>query len=175
MYELTIKNELWSFQFKKRYSALSCGKVVASIVNSTDNETFRFNNRAYKVEFNDGQTMEFVQKSKLGIGSVEYTVYQDETHNEEYSVYQDKELLGTISKETLKSKYRLQINGTGSNIAMGNFLERSFHYTDVLENTITIQKGTSPLSRWKVTSESEITQVDIAVILFLRAMTELIQ
>lgn len=175
MQELTIKNELWSFQLNKRYTALCSGEVVASIVYSTCSDTFRFNSRSYKVEFNDGHTMEFVQKTKRGIGSVEYMVYHDEAHDEEYNVYQNKELLGVINKETLKSKYRLQINGVGFDIATGSFMQRSFSYTNLLDSRINIHKGPSPLSRWKVTSESEISHIDVAAILFLRAMTELLQ
>ncbi len=170
MHELTLKNELLSLSLKKRYSALCGDDVIACIVVSTENELFRFSKRAYKVEFNNGQIIEFVQKAKHGIGNVEYDVYQDE-----FTVYHDKELLGSISKEPLKPKYKVQINGAGLAISAGTFLEKNIKYTNSLNNEITIRKGLSPLSRWKITSESEIPQVDTAIGLFLRAMSELIQ
>ena len=170
MPELTLKNELLTFSLKKRYSALCGDEVIAHIVVSTDNDSFKFSKRAYKVEFNDGQVIEFVQKAKPGIGNVEYDVYQDE-----FDMYHDKTFLGNISKEPLKPKYNVQLNGTGIAISAGNFLEKNIRYTNVLSDEISIRKGLSPLSRWTITSENEISQVDTAIGLFLRAMSELIQ
>ncbi len=161
MYELLVKKGALSE--KEKHIAICGEDTIARLFNSTKSQSFKFDNRAYEVVFESGQPIEFVQSPRFTINSIIYNIYQNDG------------CLGTISRKALKSDYEVGIDEGSFVIELGWMLKRDVEYTNHLGNQITIEKRISTLANWKVHSESEITQFDISIILFLRAMSELIQ
>ena len=158
MDELLIKNAFIST--KEKHIAVRGDEKIAGISSSTNNQSFKFANRAYKVTFDSGCNMEFVQSPKFAISNVIYNIYED------------TEWLGNINRKSLKSEYEVEIDGTRYIIGMGWVMKKNVEYTNYLGNEIVIEKG---LTVWKVYSETEIQPIDTSVVLFIRAMSELIQ
>lgn len=158
MDELLIKNAFTST--KEKHIAIREDENIASISSSTNNQSFKFANSAYKVSFNTGLSMEFIQSPRFTVG------------NAIYNIYEDTEWLGNINRKSLKSEYEVEIDGTRYFIGMGWVMKQNVEYTNYLGNEIAIEKG---LTVWKMRSETEIQPVDTSVALFIRAMSELKQ
>jgi hypothetical protein len=126
MDELLIKNAFMSA--KEKHLAIRGDETIASISSSTNNQSFKFANRAYKVSFDTGYNMEFVQSPRFTIGNVIYNIYED------------SEWLGNINSKSLKSEYEIQIDGTRYFIGMGWVMKKNVEYTNYLGNEITIEK-----------------------------------
>ncbi len=158
---LTIKSSFKSIE--GNHVAVRGDEIIARIVGGRGGR-LRITNRLYTVIFNTGKTIEFNQLTGFTFDQVSY------------SMYQNKELLGNLKRKTIKGSYEINLyevevgNRNLLKIDEGWISRGTTRYINLNGNEITIVKGRTGLFDWKVSCKGEISEIDIALILFMKAM-----
>ncbi len=164
MNELTIKNE--GGPVKSSHVAVNGSELVAHITGSQSG-SFKLDSRMYTVAFDSGEAIEFRQRGGFTIDHVTYEIYQDEKNVGEVK----RGLLKGANEVTL---YEVEIAEQSPFAIKEGWLSTGVTtYTNNSGNAITIEKGRTGLFDWTVRSESEIPQLDIAIMLFMKAISGL--
>ncbi len=160
MFELTIKNEFMGTRGK--HQAMRGDEIIASLTGSTASTSFRLAKRLYTVTFDTGQVIEFRQ---LGGFTIDHVLYE---------MYLDSEYLGRVKRRSVKVVYEIDmVGGKLFSIEQGWLARGAIKYTNLAGDEITIETGRTGVLNWEVSSENELPSLDIALILFVRVMSEL--
>jgi hypothetical protein len=160
MFELTIKNEFMGTRGK--HQAMRGDEIIASMTGSTASASFKLAKRLYTVTLNTEQIIEFRQ---LGGFTIDHVFYE---------IYLDNEYLGRVKRRSVKVVYEIDmVGGKLFSIERGWLAIGTIKYTNLAGDEITIETGRTGVLNWKVSSENELLPLDIALILFVRAMSEL--
>ncbi len=158
MYEIVIKNQ--SSTKRGSHQALNGNEVVARIENPE--------HRLYVITYkSDDKPIEFRQLKGFTIDHLTFDVYQDEQQ------------IGTVKRRIVKGSYEVNLyevemsDRNPFTIKEGWVSRGVTRYTNPSGNLLAIEKGHTGLFDWKALCEDEISSFDIALILFMRAMSGL--
>ncbi len=160
MHEVLIKNE--GVASRGKHDAICGDEVVAQIEGHTQSPLFRLAKMMYAVEFKDDQSIEFRQSGQ-GF-TIDHIIYD---------IYRAEKQIGKVKRKSLKVSYEVAIEDGEFAIEHGWLTRGNIKYTNLQGDEITIETGRTGLANWKINSASELSQIDMAIVLFMRAMSEL--
>ena len=160
MQEVLIKNE--GITSRGKYDAFCDDEIVAQIAGHTQSPLFRLAKMMYSVEFEDAHCIEFRQSGQ-GF-TIDHIIYD---------IYRDEKQIGKVKRKSLKVSYEVAVDDGEFAIEHGWLTRGNIKYTNLHGNEIAIETGRSGLANWRINSESELPQIDMAIVLFMRAMSEL--
>ena len=144
------------------HQAMRGDEMIASITGSTASTTFKLAKRLYEITFNTGQIIEFRQ---LGGFTIDHVLYE---------IYQDNEYLGRVKRRSIKVVYEVDMmGGKMFTIEQGWISRGTVKYVNLAGDEITIETGRTGILNWKVSSKDEMPPIDIALVLFMKTMSEL--
>ncbi len=145
------------------HEAVNGNETIARI-NGSIGGKLRITNRAYTVTFSTGETVEFTRNKGFTVDQVTY------------SVCINGQQLGNVKRRTIKGSYEVNLyqvevdNCRLFTIDEGWISRGTTRYTNLEGQEITVFKGRTGLFDWKVSCASDIPKLDIALILFMKAM-----